>query len=437
MLGAGLTEEIMVRAALMGLAFSVAIAQATYICADGKIVPPRDYEGSLEEKAQEAIIVFQGSKKPGEAIEDLILKVTVAGEVDKFAWVIPFPTKPEVKKESAELFKELFNYVEARLQARQPAAGRDHAKSEAPKAAAADKPVEVLERKVVGNYDVATVKENKSGALAEWLTAEGFQALDGPGDVQIIEWYRKKGYLFVCVKVSDTALAERKEVELHPLRFRFKTGGQDGIYFPMKMTAMQYQPFNINLYVFHRYWLNNELNRYGYVHRGFELKYRDWDSPKCVANGGKTYSAPETDPLLADLAAKIPTVKKYFQKLYPGQTFYLTNLQAQEVEPADLRDWADDLWLFPFYTDKRFVPYDARPGGVAAAAWSRAAEDDEESREDTSTDAVPIGSNEDDASVNVMYENTFPLKATLLGILIVALGGAAMWLVHVLRPGRG
>jgi hypothetical protein len=366
----------------------------------------------------------------------LILKVTVAGEVDKFAWVIPFPTKPDVKQESAELFKELFSYVEERLRVRRPA-GRETAKTEdAP--AKGEKSVEVIERKIVGSYDVATVKENVVGALKDWLTAEGFQPLDGPGDVEIIEWYRKKGYLFVCVKVSDTALSERKEVDLHPLRFTFKTGGQDGIYFPMKMTAMQYQPFDINLYVFHRYWLNNELNRYGYVHRGFELKYRDWDSPKCVANGGKAYSAPERDPLLAGLAHKIPTIKKFFQKLYPGQTFYLTNLQAREVSPADLRDWADDLWLFPHYTNRRFVPYDARAGGVAAAAWSRAAEEDSDETSLDDDEGAAVDDSEAGSSFAFDFDDRWPIKLVVLGgVLTVIVAGIGMWLIHAVRPGRG
>ena len=37
--------------------------------------------------------------------------------------------------------------------------------------------------------------------------------------------------------------------------------------------------------------------------------------------------------------------------------------------PAEVRQWADDLWLFPYYVDRKFVPYDARPGGPASAAW--------------------------------------------------------------------
>ena len=47
---------------------------------DGTVVPPRDYKGSLEERSQEAIVIFQGGKAKGEAKEDLILKIQVEGE---------------------------------------------------------------------------------------------------------------------------------------------------------------------------------------------------------------------------------------------------------------------------------------------------------------------------------------------------------------------
>mgnify|MGYP000532488890 CR=1 FL=1 len=69
------------------------------------------------------------------------------------------------------------------------------------------------------------------------------------------------------------------------------------------------------------------------------------------------------------VAARLPPVTKLFQKLHPGERYYLTNLQARRVVPAEVRQWADDLWLFPYYTDPGFVPYDARPGGVAATAY--------------------------------------------------------------------
>ena len=344
----------------------ICLTISTTALADGKIVPPRNYKGSLEEKAQEAIIIYNQGSGTTESTQDLILKIRVAGSADQFAWVVPFPNEPKAARENAKLFQELFQYVDARKRYR-PKKGKFE---QLAKGAADTKPnsdVEVLSRKVVGNYDIAVVREKKAGSLNKWLTDEGYQSLENAEDV--IGFYRKKGYVFACMKVTDVALKSGKPVELHPLRFTFETGGKDGIYFPMKMTGLQSEPFNVNLYVFYRYWLNDKLSKYGYVHRGFRLNYRDWDSSKCTPNGGKAWSAPQTDPFLGSMTKHIPTVAKFFQKRHPGKRYYLTNISAFGLNPADVRDWTDDLWMFPYYTNRSFVPYDARPDGPAADGW--------------------------------------------------------------------
>jgi hypothetical protein len=335
--------------------------------ADGIVRPPRDYKGSLEEKAQEAIIIFRGTNS-GEATEDLILKVRVAGEAKSFGWVIPFPNRPEVEKEDARLFQELFDYVQAR-RPRKKSGGFKTDGMAAPKTAEG---VVVLSRKIVGNYDVAVVRENEPGTLNAWLEDGGFQTLHDAEDV--LGYYRDKGYVYACVKVSDAALEKGRDADLHPLRFTFKTGGRDGIYFPMKMTGLQTAPFDVNLYVFYRSWVNEKLNRYGYVHRGFALSYRDWDTRYCKPNAGKTWSSPETDPFLRSLARRIPTVKSLFQRLDPGERFYLTNITARGLKPEDVRRWKSDLWLFPHYRDRSFTPHDVRRGGPARDAYPDAPE---------------------------------------------------------------
>ncbi|MHC4600562.1 MAG: hypothetical protein ACYS47_16320, partial [Planctomycetota bacterium] len=63
---------------LTGMLLSLALSGAAL--ADGVLRPPRDYKGSLEERAQEAIIVFHITES-GEGVEDLILKVRVEGDV--------------------------------------------------------------------------------------------------------------------------------------------------------------------------------------------------------------------------------------------------------------------------------------------------------------------------------------------------------------------
>jgi hypothetical protein len=333
---------------------------------DGKIVPPRDYKGSLEEKAQEAIVIFHGSQTKGKAVEDLILKIRVQGSARKFAWVVPFPNEPTIAKEDPKLFSELFSYVQARTRRRTPSKGAKQAAGEARPTA---KPkVEVLSRRVVGSYDTAVVREKQAGALNKWLKAEGFQSLDNAEDV--IGFYRKKGYVFACIKVSDAELHKDKPVDSHPLRFTFKTGGRDGIYFPMKMTGLQRDRFDVNLYIFYNAWINDRLNKFGYIHRGFRLRHRDWDTRACKPNAGKAWSAPQLDVYLKDQARAIPTVAKLFQKLHPGARYYLTNIYASGLKPDEVRQWADDLWVFPYYVKRGFVPYDAREDGPASAAWA-------------------------------------------------------------------
>lgn len=335
------------------------------VLADGKVMPPRNYTGSLEEKAQEAIIVFTPGTAEKSAVQDLIIKIEVEGKVDDFAWVVPLPSEPSTREEDAVLFKECFDYVQARRRPQRKSkfsGSKNEAAADAKPAAGA---VEVLSREVVGSYDVAVVRENVAGALNVWLQEEGFQELEKAED--IVGYYREKGYVFACMKVADTELSKSGRADLHPLRFTFETGGRDGIYFPMKMTGLQNEKFDVNLYVFYSAWLNDHINGYGFEHRSFELTWRDYDSPQCDANAGKSWSAPKSDPYLKSYVSKIPELTRFFQKRHPGKRFYLTNITARGLKPKDVRRWDNDLWMFPYYTDNKMVPYDARDGGAAAS----------------------------------------------------------------------
>lgn len=332
--------------------------------ADGKVIRPRDYHGSLEESAQEAIIVFQPGSDGVSAVEDLILKISVTGNTDHFAWIVPFPTVPETSEESPKLFDELFAYCERRSARPLNFTGSEKS-AVTPKAEA--KPVQVLKSQVVGSFQVTTVREQEAGTLNKWLVENGYQRLDGADDV--LDFYRRKNYVLTCIRVSDAALTVNKPVELHPLRFHFKTGGRDGIYFPMRLTSLQQAAFDLNLYVFTNSWLNDRLNAYGYQQQGLSLRFRDFDSPTCVADAGKWYAEPKQDSYLRDYASALTETTKLFQKLSPQGKFYLTNIQAHDIQPASLRQ-RDDLWLFPYYPTAGMVPFDARDAGIAHDAYA-------------------------------------------------------------------
>lgn len=356
--------------------FSTIFASLISIClvapkasADGLVFRPVDYNGSLNERSQEAIIIFHKGEEPGEATQDLILKISVQGDVDEFGWVVPLPSAPETGQEDARLFEELHKYVQTRLAAQKGGKrnGGDKFEESEKAAPAAAGGVEVISRETIGNFDVSIVKEEKAGTLNQWLEDNKYQPVEG-GD-EVIEWYRQKGYVFACMRVSDAALSKERAEDLHPLRFSFKTGGRDGMFFPMRLTGLQEEPFDINLYIFYNKWVNDRLSPFGFVHRGFQLRWRDYDSRECKANAGKNWSAPKEDVYLKAYAHLIPTVTEMFDNLHPGNRYYLTNIYARGVKPSDALQWKDDLWMFPYYTNRNFIPFDAREGGVAALGY--------------------------------------------------------------------
>lgn len=347
----------------LGLFTVVAVLAVPQARGDGLVKGPAKYQGSLEERSQEAIIIFQSSAQ-GDAVEDLILKITVEGEADNFAWIVPFPNQPQTKKADPVLFQQLFDYVQYRLRFKKSDSAKRGGKFAGGGFMAGDA-VDVLSREVVGSYDVAMVRENTPGTLNRWLEQQGYQPI--PDGEDVIEFYRKKAYVFACIKISEANLKAKRPVDIHPLHFTFKTGGSDGIYFPMRMTGLQKEPFAVNLYVFYQWWLNDRLNEYGYEHQGFTLKHRDWDGPDCKPDAGKDWGNPRSDPFLRDAAGRIGAVAGFFRKHYRDKRFYLTNIQSHgPMDPAEVRKLPHDLWLFPYYVDEKHVPRDALDGGPAA-----------------------------------------------------------------------
>ena len=77
----------------------------------------------------------------------------------------------KIEKEEAKLFEELFRYVESR-KAELSERKQDGFGAAKDTAAPGRKPVEELSRQVVGNYEVAVVRENEAGALNRWLEKE-------------------------------------------------------------------------------------------------------------------------------------------------------------------------------------------------------------------------------------------------------------------------
>lgn len=104
--------------------------------------------------------------------------------------------------------------------------------------------VNVLERKVVGIYETATISSPDVDALIKWLQKNGFKV--APGVTPVISDHAKGGWVFVAAKVRRDAGAP-STAQAHPLAFTFKTS--DAVY-PLRLTGVGNDSCRIDLYVF-------------------------------------------------------------------------------------------------------------------------------------------------------------------------------------------
>jgi len=241
---------------------------------DGKVF--RFGAGKVEIPDQDALIVWRDGQ------ETLAIETRFVGSGRDFAWVVPLPGKPEISPGTTGLFPTLralcaprvvnhvhvvwplciwatvFVLIAMAANARStkhiaiflglflpltcfvflPSLGRVRG-GEEPRTE-----VWVLERQVIGSYDVATVASSDPGALGTWLKDNGFEM--APAAQPVIADYVKAGWVFVASKLrrdEDTL----RPCAPHPLVFKFST--KQPVY-PLRLTAVENGPLKVDLYVF-------------------------------------------------------------------------------------------------------------------------------------------------------------------------------------------
>jgi hypothetical protein len=113
-------------------------------------------------EAEKTLIVWDARAR----VEHFVRKPVFEGDPKAFGFIVPTPVKPEVAKESDELFERLDALVPM------PDA---HAKG-TPRAAVAvaQAAVEVEQRVRIDDFELVTLRAADAGALVEWLGKNGF-----------------------------------------------------------------------------------------------------------------------------------------------------------------------------------------------------------------------------------------------------------------------
>ena len=215
---------------LSQLCFLLLFFLATQAYGDGAFVWKRGAD--LNEPSQKAIIYWHDGK------EVLILQVKYEGPAEDFAWIVPLPSKPKVDAIEADKspFAEISLYTQQRL--RWGLKLRD----------GPPETVTVLERKVVGVYDIAVLAASDARDLSDWLNKNGYAFPQKRTDV--LEHYTAKKWVYVAMRVDRKALTgdevqKLKVGELQPIRFTFPT---DEMVYPLKISSINAGYTEILLY---------------------------------------------------------------------------------------------------------------------------------------------------------------------------------------------
>ena len=198
--------------------------------ADGAFFALLEYD--IFQPSQKAIILYENNR------EDLILAVKYEGNADEFAWVIPVPNYPDIDVSDPDLFWELSGITTADLPARIGCA-RFIPLPLSPM-------VQVLERTIIGPYDVAILSAQDPTALVDWLNSNGY-SFPEEGE-KILDDYITKEWYFVATRINTGEEATGLEVgTIEPLKLSFES---DEIIYPLRITSLSSKASEVLLYVF-------------------------------------------------------------------------------------------------------------------------------------------------------------------------------------------
>lgn len=213
---------------VVGVVFILALAPLFIpwlTLADGMLIaPPGRY---VFESDQKGVIFFENGE------ERLILATSFKGDADDFAWVIPTPSKPEVKKSSAEIFTSLQSLTGNTRNEIMPDTSLSLGM-----AGSIKQGVQVIEKKSIEYYDVAVLASDDKDALADWLNNNGYHFPEQYN--YVLQSYIDNNWIFTAVKFKDDINSQilsgsMRSGNLIPLELKFKT--EKPVY-PLKISSI-------------------------------------------------------------------------------------------------------------------------------------------------------------------------------------------------------
>ncbi|MCG7203921.1 DUF2330 domain-containing protein [Streptomyces arenae] len=221
------------------------LAAPAYACACGALVP--DATRQVTVGREESVLRWDGTR------EQIVMRLTVDGDADRAAWIMPVPHRATVTLADPALFDQLHTLTAPVHRTRHhfwPADGdwpltTGGATSPVPPGVGAQPPgVGVVERQRLGPFDVAQLTATDPGALDGWLRGNGF-ALP-PRLSGALAPYVAERWEYVAVKLAPETANTTLHGALDPLRLAFAS---DRPVYPMRLSRLAATPQSLGLYV--------------------------------------------------------------------------------------------------------------------------------------------------------------------------------------------
>lgn len=221
--------------------------------ADGMFVPNSLHGDNVRPSsaAQKGIMLRDGPD------EVLLLQTTYQDPADRFAWVVPVPSRPsEIFSAEPAFVTEVFRGTEPVVvtelgkprksrfkEAMGPGMGAPGAPS-APGMAgeALPPPVVVLEEKEVGDYHAVVLAATEGDELQKWLQRNQYHV---PTEAEgVLSDYVRRGWVFVALKMQEQRAREQAVLtDVAPLGLRFRCPAA-GLVYPLTVSRVSAPPLS-------------------------------------------------------------------------------------------------------------------------------------------------------------------------------------------------
>lgn len=220
-----------------------------YACGCGALIP--DTARRVGVSREVSVVRWDGTQ------EQIVMRLTVDGDSDRAAWVMPVPRRATVKLGDPVLFDELDAATAPVHHTRYHfwpqdgdwplVSGGGGPETGAPPPGAgvgAEPPVGVVGRQKLGPFDVARLTATDPDALGSWLNTNGF-ALP-PRLTTALQPYVRNRWEYVAVRLAPETSGSALRGALDPLHLTFSA---DKPVYPMRLSRLAQSPQSLGLYV--------------------------------------------------------------------------------------------------------------------------------------------------------------------------------------------